>query len=113
MPLKFCPRCGTRLKLKLVRISQTSTYQLACDNCGYQEQPEKKTTKIEKREAVSIKVLDDSLTKLKTMPTTKIECPKCGYEEAQWWIVQTRGGDEPSTQFYRCLRCTHTWRLYS
>ncbi len=44
-------------------------------------------------------------------PITDTEvCPKCGNKQARWWIVQTDSGDEPSTQFFRCTKCMHTWR---
>jgi len=42
--------------------------------------------------------------------TDSIECPKCGNRQAFWWIVQTDSADEPSTQFFRCTKCNHTWR---
>ena len=42
--------------------------------------------------------------------TDKVECPKCGNHEAYWWIVQTDTAEEPSTQFFRCTKCKHTWR---
>jgi DNA-directed RNA polymerase subunit M/transcription elongation factor TFIIS len=42
--------------------------------------------------------------------TDKVECPKCGNHEAYWWMVQTDTADEPSTQFFRCTKCNHTWR---
>ena len=42
--------------------------------------------------------------------TDKAECPKCGNHEAYWWIVQTDTAEEPSTQFFRCTKCKHTWR---
>jgi len=60
-----------------------------------------------------IKVVGDKEAKLNSLPTTKIECPKCGHSEAFWWFLQTRSGDEPPTQFYRCVKCNHTWRSYS
>ncbi|MEK6870559.1 MAG: zinc ribbon domain-containing protein, partial [Thermoproteota archaeon] len=43
----------------------------------------------------------------------KIECEKCGNDEAVWWMLQTRSADEPTTQFYRCSKCRHTWRNYA
>ncbi len=44
-------------------------------------------------------------------PITDSEiCPKCGNNQARWWIVQTDSADEPSTQFFRCTKCMHTWR---
>jgi DNA-directed RNA polymerase subunit M len=45
-------------------------------------------------------------------PKTKIICPKCGYEEAYWYMQQTRGADEPPTVFYTCVKCKHSWRSY-
>jgi DNA-directed RNA polymerase subunit M/transcription elongation factor TFIIS len=42
--------------------------------------------------------------------TDSVECPKCGNKHAFWWIVQTDSADEPSTQFFRCTKCNHTWR---
>ncbi len=45
--------------------------------------------------------------------TTKINCPKCDHDEAVWWMLQTRSADEPTTQFYRCTKCNHTWRDYA
>ena len=50
---------------------------------------------------------------LKTLPTTKAKCPKCNNDIAYWWMVQTRGLDESTTQFYRCTKCGYTWREYS
>ena len=48
-----------------------------------------------------------------TLPTIKKECERCGNDEAVWWMLQTRSADEPTTQFYRCSKCAHTWRDYS
>lgn len=47
-----------------------------------------------------------------TLPTTKIECPRCGNDIAYWWTLQTRAADEPETQFFRCTKCHYTWREY-
>ena len=48
-----------------------------------------------------------------SLPTIKIECEKCGNDEAVWWMLQTRSADEPTTQFYRCTKCRYTWRNYA
>lgn len=42
--------------------------------------------------------------KMNTLPTLKVECPKCGDKQVYVWQVQTRGGDESSTQFMRCTK---------
>ena len=87
-----------------------------CDNCGYSKKAGRTVTQATEDELVSvapIKVVGDKENKLSTLPITKIECPKCGHNEAMWWFLQTRSGDEPPTQFYRCVKCNHTWRSYS
>jgi len=45
------------------------------------------------------------------LPVTKAECKKCG-SDGILWMMQTRSADEPSTRFYRCTKCNHTWREY-
>ena len=57
-------------------------------------------------------VLDENEGK-DIMPTIEIECEKCGNNKAVWWMLQTRSADEPTTQFYRCTKCEHTWRNYA
>ncbi len=42
----------------------------------------------------------------------KAECPKCHFNEAQTYYLQTRSGDEGSTQFFLCLKCGNKWRDY-
>ena len=48
-----------------------------------------------------------------TNPTVKIDCEKCGHDEAVGWMFQTRSADEPTTRFYRCQKCKYTWRDYT
>lgn len=49
---------------------------------------------------------------LQTVPTTRVECPKCGHTTAYWHLRQTRAADEPPTRIYRCTKCGATWREY-
>ena len=86
-----------------------------CRKCGYEEplDPEaaskyKITQKI-KHEREDIPVIEQDVA---TLPKVKVICPKCGNDEAYWWELQTRAGDEPSTIFYRCTKCGYTWRGY-
>jgi DNA-directed RNA polymerase subunit M len=58
----------------------------------------------------NVMVIGEEEAKLRTMPVTKMECPKCAHREAYWWMVQTRGADESPTQFFRCTKCSYTWR---
>jgi len=111
--MKFCPKCGTRLKYK----PQKDDPKLVCEKCGYTEAAGPNVAAPEPVEPDStsstMKVLGDKEDKIKTMPTTNVDCPKCGHNVAFWWFLQTRSGDEPPTQFFRCEKCGHTWRQYS
>jgi len=46
-------------------------------------------------------------------PVTKMTCTKCGHEECEYWLLQTRASDEPPTRFYKCTKCGYTWREYA
>jgi len=58
------------------------------------------------------KVLVVEEDETKYLPKTKVICPKCGNDEAYWFIKQMRAGDEPPTVFYTCVKCEHKWRSY-
>ena len=106
--MKFCPKCDIRLKKDL------GSSVLSCPKCDYTEgQKDSGQNQISEEEAKSdFLVLDENEGK-DTMPTIEIECEKCGNNEAVWWMLQTRSADEPTTQFYRCTKCEHTWRNYA
>jgi len=105
--MKFCPKCEVRLK------KNNSNSALSCPKCGYAESGSKERKKNKQDEIKSeINVLDENEGK-ETLPTIKIDCEKCGNNQAVWWMLQTRSADEPTTQFYRCIKCNHTWRNYA
>ncbi len=114
--MEFCPRCGTRLVSTRKKVGKKSILVLSCPKCGY----EKPITgiieiapKIEKTPEERVVVIGKDEQKLRTLPTVKIECPRCGNKLAYVWQVQTRGSDESSTQFFRCTKCHYTFREYS
>ena len=112
--LEFCPKCGTRLVLTENPAGNEAPAFLSCPKCSYKREVvtgESVLLKVIEHPAVEqIAVIDDESAKIRTMPTIKIECPKCGNREAFWWMVQTRGADESPTQFFRCSKCQYTWR---
>ena len=103
--MKFCPHCEVKLK--------KGDSGLQCPKCDYVEGQEKKQAKktIQEHES-QFNVLAENET-IEALPTIKIECEKCGNDEAVWWMLQTRSADEPTTQFYRCSKCRYTWRNYA
>jgi len=105
--LKFCPKCEVKLK--------KSDSGLQCSKCGYTEgltvnQIKKVNDKQEPNKEFNVFEENEGE---ESLPTIKIECEKCGNDEAVWWMLQTRSADEPTTQFYRCTKCRYTWRNYA
>lgn len=49
-----------------------------------------------------------------TRPTTIIEgvhkCKKCHNKKISMYSLQTRGGDEPMTNFFTCISCGNRWK---
>jgi DNA-directed RNA polymerase subunit M len=85
-----------------------------CSKCGAEEQMEGEIViSRNNKEQDKIVVIGKKERNLKTLPQTKVKCPKCDNATAYWWMVQTRSIDESATQFFRCTKCSHTWRDYS
>ena len=106
--MKFCPNCDIRLK------KTSGSTNLECPKCQYSEGDSTKSEeqKISEEPQSDFMVLDENEGK-DVLPTIEIECEKCGNKEAVWWMLQTRSADEPTTQFYRCTKCSYTWRNYA
>ena len=115
--MEFCPNCSSLLT---PQKDDEEKKVLVCQHCGYKKDltpAAENNYRIgeeiehipEKEELV---VIDEELAQQKTMPSTRVVCPKCGHKEASYWQVQTRSGDEAMTTFYRCLKCKQTWREY-
>jgi transcription factor S len=83
-----CRKCGAKARLDSDDETKIST----------QANEKKETVVLEKDEV--------------TLPTLEKECPICENMQAYYWLIQTRASDEPPTQFYRCTKCRHTWRVY-
>ena len=37
------------------------------------------------------------------------KCPKCGYGQMYYSVMQTRSADEGSTVFYECIKCHYKY----
>jgi transcription factor S len=117
--MEFCPKCGSRLEPKKSKSGKDASLILACPKCGYKkpEGSEAETKMVPKVIQHSpqqlVAVIGKEEQKLSTLPTVRIECPRCGNNNAYVWQVQTRGADEYSTQFLRCTKCNYTFREMS
>ena len=116
--MEFCPKCGSRLTPKKIKSEKKIKISLACPKCGYSKKETKEpiTKKVlnqKENPQKYVTVITKEEQKLNTLPTLKVECPKCGNKKVYVWQVQTRGGDESSTQFMRCTKCDHTFREYT
>ena len=105
--MMFCTKCGSIMMPKKEKDKKI----LICSSCNYVDKSsDSKKFKEVIPEEKELDVLQPD--EEKTLPEIEIECPKCKFDRAVYWLVQTRSGDEAETKFYRCLKCKHTWREY-
>jgi DNA-directed RNA polymerase subunit M len=116
--MKFCPKCDSRLR------NRQEEQILTCLKCGHVIAGENSPSMANPVNSVATTVsgydYSDNMLKImdtekpiEGLPTTNTECPKCQNNLAFWWMLQTRSADEATTQFFRCTKCSHTWRNYS
>ncbi|MCS7113734.1 MAG: transcription factor S [Nitrososphaerota archaeon] len=109
--MRFCPRCGARVILK----KKDNLLVLECHRCGYNavvDEGIREVSEVATRTEV-VTVLGERSEEIRALPTTTAECPKCSYDKAYWWMVQTRSADEAPTRFFRCVKCGYVWREYA
>lgn len=102
----FCPKCGSILTSK-----NTGKKNVLGCSCGYVHK-EKQSFEI-KEKMGKVKKIEVIEKDIQILPKTKAGCPKCKNQEAYYWTLQTRAGDEPETKFLKCVKCNHTWRDYN
>ncbi len=114
--MEFCPRCGALLIPQKQGGNKTA---LLCPKCGFRKEVSSSNNKYTlsydtKHTRKDRTLVIESEEEVKTLPKVKgvVTCPKCGNDEAYYWFLQTRRGDEPPTRFYRCVKCNHVWREY-
>jgi len=116
--MEFCAECGSRLVPKKVSSGNQTLIMLVCTKCKYKKHEVEKEVKlwgkfIEHNPKQFVAVISKEEQRLNPLPTIHVDCPRCGNNSANVWQVQTRGSDESSTQFFRCLRCGYTYREYT
>ena len=107
--MQFCQKCGS---IVVPKQSRGKT-RLACGACNFT--PKKRET-IVLKEKLKVpeknRAIEVVNKRVDVLPKTKETCPDCTHKEAYFWTVQTRGGDEAETRFFKCVKCNHTWRAY-
>jgi DNA-directed RNA polymerase subunit M len=80
--MDFCPKCGTRLTPLKKTEGRKVALLLSCPKCGYKKRATRPMTTvhkiIERSPQGRIAVIGKEKQKLRTLPTVKIECPRCG-----------------------------------
>ncbi len=104
--IEFCSECGAIVMGK-------KGEEVNCPSCGT---PQKASNSIKLSEKVVKKeekeIVSTDKTAAEIHPLMDFECPKCGNGKAYFWTKQTRSGDEPETQFFKCNSCSNQWRNY-
>jgi len=103
--VEFCSKCGSIIMGK-------KGENVLCPACGTKNKTKdtiKLTEKVAKKE--ELEVINANKTE-EIHPITPADCPQCGCKQAYYWTKQTRAGDEPETQFFKCVECAHKWRDY-
>ncbi|MBI4095318.1 MAG: transcription factor S [DPANN group archaeon] len=105
--MKFCDKCGA-----LLMPGKGKT--LSCPSCGKRVKAEKLIIKEsgDKKHPKLKKVPKEIKA---TEPVVDATCDKCKNKKAYWWTAQVGaagpGADEvPEVEFYRCTKCSNTWR---
>ena len=100
----FCEKCDS------IILGKKGT-EINCNSCGHKNIIESElNAKTNYKRNEDIKIIDEK--NLNVNPKTKVECEKCGNNEAYYFTKQTRAADEPETQFFECCKCSHKWRDY-
>ncbi|MCW4003242.1 MAG: RPA12/RPB9/RPC11 RNA polymerase family protein [Candidatus Bathyarchaeota archaeon] len=116
--MEFCAECGSRLKPVKVNTKSQAMVMLTCMKCGNKKAEVGRTVKVNGKiiqhdPKQFVAIIGKEEQGFNTLPTVRMECPRCGNNTANVWLVQTRGSDESSTQFLRCIACGYTCREYT
>jgi len=86
--------------------------EIPCPGCGEAQKAKSEIKLSEKVKKAEEKEIVDTDNATEVNPITDAECPECKNKKAYYWTKQTRAGDEPETQFFKCVKCNHQWRDY-
>ena len=115
--LQFCEKCGNML---FPKKDEEGKIQLICRKCNITIENTtigdsyKLKREVEHQTHLEERLVIDEEYIAKAYPKAPQgwKCPKCGSERAIYYQLQLSRGDEPMTNFIKCVRCNHTsrWR---
>ena len=79
-----------------------------CNKCNQEIESDGKSKNIKSEIEKNDVIVDGDSTA--ALPKTRVECPKCEYTEAYYYVRQNRAADEPETMFYTCCKCKYKWK---
>ncbi|HLC91258.1 MAG TPA: transcription factor S [Candidatus Nanoarchaeia archaeon] len=103
----FCSDCGS-----ILRPKEKGGKKILYCSCGFTKEMESESKTEIKEQVKSVKKIE-VIENVETHPKIKIKCEKCNNNVAYYWTSQTRGADEPETRFFKCAKCSYTWREYA
>ncbi len=101
--VEFCENCGAI-------IISSKAGEVVCSSCGHKNNIEKTQKVISEKfkEKEEVREVKESVESIHSI--VDAECPKCKHNRAYFWTKQMRSSDEPESQFFKCVKCKHTWR---
>lgn len=102
--MQFCPNC------KSMMFPMNGKF--ICKKCKFESLINSSDNIVFKSEMFDkdVTILEGDINE--GLPTTDIFCPECKNKKAYWWLRQLRSADEPETRFFKCTKCSYTWREY-
>jgi DNA-directed RNA polymerase III subunit RPC11 len=112
---------GEEVYAPVERVSDVLSGSLVryyCQTCPYtyaiqsEEQTLVHPLPLPERKGPTAKGVEDDVFKSRqsTMAQVTIICRRCKHDKAYFEQRQIRSADEPTTLFFKCVKCNHGWR---
>ena len=81
--MEFCPTCGCFLAPSKSKVGEKTVIVFACSKCGFtkktsgEAKPLRTGRIVHRKSKPAVTVISEEDQKIQTMPTIKVQCPKC------------------------------------
>ena len=103
--MHFCPICGNLLLIE----EGTEGMRFCCPTCPYLHNIQKRYSSKAKSKKKEVDDVLGGQDAWDNVDRTSARCPHCSFDTAYFMQIQIRSADEPSTTFYKCVRCMRQW----